>query len=56
LPGQSQRVQIDFTPLSVKQYDVTLTVDLSGVGVDLYTLPIVGKAGGHRPEGSYFLR
>eukprot|EP00397_Hematodinium_sp_SG-2012_P000030 GEMP01000030.1.p1 GENE.GEMP01000030.1~~GEMP01000030.1.p1 ORF type:complete len:4608 (+),score=1069.56 GEMP01000030.1:10-13833(+) len=43
LPNCSIKVQIDFTSVNVKTYELSLVVDLDGVGQELCTVPITAR-------------
>ncbi|KAF4667893.1 hypothetical protein FOL47_003343 [Perkinsus chesapeaki] len=44
-PKASQRIQVDFIPESIKAYELSLVVDLEGVGQELLSIPISAECG-----------
>ncbi|CAF0804649.1 unnamed protein product [Didymodactylos carnosus] len=45
IPPQSDiKVYVDFTPRSIQKYDTVLTVDIVGVGKNIFSLPVTAKS------------
>lgn len=52
LPNCSQKIQIDFISVNLKQYDLALMVDLDGVGQELFSVPIQAQCQARKKRGA----